>query len=310
MAGWHVIESFIKQAGDHSTWAGKFYNTFFDCFRLLFLVSIVDNTFKERDLQCDTKVPGCQKMCTNQFLPINVLTFWAFQIFSVCLPTVIYMTYVVHKQKAIEDAKKVKDEIETKNRKKRQLELDYEKKCLEAMKNAFDDTDGGGIDEIEYELQDLEQEANYIKEGTELQNKLNKHGIKATRALEQSDLTPPKLFLGYFLMVLTRSAIEIVYLWAYFQIYIFDLIMPKYYYCNESPCLSLTTCFVARPNEKTWVLHIMFILALFTLSCSLIELFRLGIEKPLKAFKNRHKDISQNPQYMPPEQNIIPTFAA
>ena len=46
MAGWHVIESFIKQAGDHSTWAGKFYNTFFDCFRLLFLVSIVDNTFK------------------------------------------------------------------------------------------------------------------------------------------------------------------------------------------------------------------------------------------------------------------------
>ena len=92
-------------------------------------------------------------MCTNQFLPINVLTFWAFQIFSVCLPTVIYMTYVVHKQKAIEDAKKVKDEIETKNRKKRQLELDYEKKCLEAMKNAFDDTDGGGIDEIEYELQ-------------------------------------------------------------------------------------------------------------------------------------------------------------
>ena len=45
-------------------------------------------------------------MCTNQFLPINVLTFWAFQIFSVCLPTVIYMTYVVHKKKAIEDAKK------------------------------------------------------------------------------------------------------------------------------------------------------------------------------------------------------------
>ena len=62
--------------------------------------------FIERDLQCDTKVPGCQKMCTNQFLPINVLTFWAFQIFSVCLPTVIYMTYVVHKKKAIEDAKK------------------------------------------------------------------------------------------------------------------------------------------------------------------------------------------------------------
>lgn len=310
MAGWHVIESFIKQAGDHSTWAGKFYNTFFDCFRLLFLVSIVDNTFKERDLTCDTKVPGCAKMCTNNFLPINVLTFWAFQIFSVCLPTVIYMTYVVHKKKAVEDAKKVKDEIESKNRQKRKLELEYERKCLEAMKNAFDETDGVGIDEIAYELQDLEKEASYIKEGEDIQNKLNKHGITATRALEQSDLTPPKLFLGYFLMVLSRSAIEIVYLWAYFQVYIFDLIMPKRYICDEAPCLHTTVCFVARPNEKTWVLHVMFILALFTLSCSLIELFRLGIEKPLKAFKERHKDISQNPQYLPQEQNIIPTFAA
>ena len=65
------------------------------------------------------------------------------------------MTYVVHKKKAVEDAKKVKDEIENKNRQKRKLELDYERKCLEAMKNAFDDADGGGMDEIEYELQVL-----------------------------------------------------------------------------------------------------------------------------------------------------------
>lgn len=311
MAGWHVIEAFIKQAGDHSTWAGKFYNTFFDCFRLLFLVSIVDNTFKERDLQCDTKVPGCQKMCTNQFLPINVLTFWAFQIFSVCLPTVIYMTYVVHKKKAIEDAKQVKDEIEKKNREKRKEELAYEKKYLEKMKEEFNETDGGGMDEVDFELQDLAEEEKYIDDGDNIQQKLNKHGIKAAKALEQSDLTPPKLFLGYFLMVLSRSVIEIVYLWAYFQVYVFDLYMPKQYICDVRPCLGDTTvCFIARPNEKTWVLHIMFILAIFTLGCSLIELFRLGIEKPLKAFKERHKDISQNPKYLPQEQNIIPTFAA
>jgi len=311
MAGWHVIEAFIKQAGDHSTWAGKFYNTFFDCFRLLFLVSIVDNTFKERDLQCDTKVPGCQKMCTNQFLPINVLTFWAFQIFSVCLPTVIYMTYVVHKKKAIEDAKQVKDEIEKKNREKRKEELAYEKKYLEKMKEEFSETDGGGMDEVDFELQDLAEEEKYIDDGDNIQQKLNKHGIKAAKALEQSDLTPPKLFLGYFLMVLSRSVIEIVYLWAYFQVYVFDLYMPKQYICNVRPCLGdSTVCFIARPNEKTWVLHIMFILAIFTLGCSLIELFRLGIEKPLKAFKERHKDISQNPKYLPQEQNIIPTFAA
>ena len=92
-------------------------------------------------------------MCTNKFLPINVLTFWAFQIFSVCLPTVIYMTYVVHKKKAVEDARSVKDTIEAKQRTKRKIQLDYDKKCLEAVKNALDDTDGTGIDEIDYELE-------------------------------------------------------------------------------------------------------------------------------------------------------------
>lgn len=49
MGGWHAVEGFISEAGKHSTWAGKFYNTFFDVFRLLFLVSIVDNTFKGED---------------------------------------------------------------------------------------------------------------------------------------------------------------------------------------------------------------------------------------------------------------------
>ena len=50
----------ITPNAKHSTWAGKFYNTFFDCFRLLFLVSIVDNTFggDEAALECDTQGTG------------------------------------------------------------------------------------------------------------------------------------------------------------------------------------------------------------------------------------------------------------
>jgi len=316
MAGWHVLESFIELAGNHATWAGKFYNTFFDCFRLLFLVSIVDNTFggDEADLQCDTQVVGCEKMCQNAFLPVDVITFWAVQMFSVCLPTVCFMTYMVHKIKAVEDARKIKEKKESQKKRKEELRIQSEREWLQEVKNQLEPDrleDNAQIQEIEQELNNLQNELEDMDEREKIEEKLAAEGIKATSAMEQHELTPPKLMLGYFLMVLFRSAVEIGFLYWYFQMYVFDLVMPKEYRCNASPCLSATTCFVGRATEKTWVLHIMFILACFTLACSLVELFRLGISKPYAAFQNRHKDISKNPEYMPANaQNHIPTFAA
>jgi len=316
MAGWHVLEAFIEKAGNHATWAGKFYNTFFDCFRLLFLVSIVDNTFggDEADLQCDTQVIGCEKMCQNAFLPVDVITFWAVQMFSVCLPTVCFMTYMVHKIGAVEDARKIKEKKEAQLKRKEQLRIQSEREWLEEVQAELHPDkidDNAQIQEIEQELSDLQNQLEDMDEREKIEEKLAAEGIKATSAMEQHELTPPKLMLGYFLMVLFRSLVEIGFLYWYFQMYVFDLVMPKEYRCNASPCLSATTCFVGRATEKTWVLHIMFILACFTLACSLVELFRLGISKPYSAFQNRHKDISKNPEYMPANaQNHIPTFAA
>lgn len=317
MAGWHVLESFIELAGNHATWAGKFYNTFFDCFRLLFLVSIVDNTFggDEADLQCDTQVVGCEKMCQNAFLPVDVITFWAVQMFSVCLPTVCFMTYMVAKIKAVEDAVKVKKNKEKKQQKKQKMEFEAEQAWLEEVKKEFHDQnahDRPQLIEIETELDHLKMQLEEMEERNEIEKVLEEDGIKATSAMDQHELTPPKLMVGYFLMVFFRTAVEMCFLYYYFKMYVFDLVMPKEYICQASPCLSRTTCFVGRATEKTWVLHIMFVLACFTLGCSLVELFRLGIAKPYKAFQNRHKDISMNPEYMPAvdKQKHIPTFAA
>ena len=40
-----------------------------------------------------------------------------------------------------------------------------------------------------------------IEEIQQVEQKLNKEGIKATSAVDQHELTPPKLMLGYFFMV-------------------------------------------------------------------------------------------------------------
>lgn len=40
-----------------------------------------------------------------------------------------------------------------------------------------------------------------LAEIEQVEKKLNKEGIKATSAVDQHELTPPKLMLGYFFMV-------------------------------------------------------------------------------------------------------------
>ena len=50
--------------------------------------------------------------------------------FAVCLPTVIFMTYMVHKLKAVEDAKAIKDKKEKKLKEKKRMELTAEEEWL------------------------------------------------------------------------------------------------------------------------------------------------------------------------------------
>ena len=124
--------------------------------------------------------------------------------FAVCLPTVIFMTYMVHKLKAVEDARKVKDEKETRQRKKAEMELNAEEAWLKQARQGVEDEADHFTDqvaEIEAELQALQDERDMLEEVAQVEQKLNKEGIKATSAVDQHELTPPKLMLGYFFMV-------------------------------------------------------------------------------------------------------------
>ena len=50
--------------------------------------------------------------------------------FAVCLPTVIFMTYMVHKLKAVEDARAIKEKKEIKMKNKKRMELTAEEEWL------------------------------------------------------------------------------------------------------------------------------------------------------------------------------------
>ena len=125
-------------------------------------------------------------------------------------------------------------------KKKEQLRIQSEREWLEEVQKELhpdDKEDNAQIQEIEQELSDLQNQLEDMDEREKIEEKLAAEGIKATSAMEQHELTPPKLMLGYFLMVLFRSLVEIAFLYWYFQMYVFDLVMPKEYRCNASPCL-------------------------------------------------------------------------
>ena len=140
-------------------------------------------------------------------------------------------------------------------KKKEQLRIQSEREWLEEVQKELhpdDKEDNAQIQEIEQELSDLQNQLEDMDEREKIEEKLAAEGIKATSAMEQHELTPPKLMLGYFLMVLFRSLVEIAFLYWYFQMYVFDLVMPKEYRCNASPCLRnvLPLVFV---NQYLWV---------------------------------------------------------
>jgi len=311
MAGWHVVEKYLEEVGKHSTLIGKYWITMFLVLRLLILFSICDSAFGDVGLECDTKTPGCQKMCINQFYPIQPGSFWSLQMLFISLPIMLYMVYVSHKQEKINISRKLKKAYieEQKTKSKKEIEAQKEK----IQKDREELTNKKAAHEQLYEMPGgkrftsnelraiLDQQAELLAaQESELESNLDKMlkdedevEDKATKSSGKNNSTPPKLFLGYALMVLVRTVIDALFIAYYFQVYSFTFVMPEQYQCDRSPCNNVVACYVDRPKQKTLVIYIMFATGCITVLVGLIEFFSLGMGKIYEAWANRHDDITK-----------------
>ena len=101
-----------------------------------------------------------------------------------------------------------------------------------------------------------EKEANIHYEA-EINNEDDVVDDKAAKMTKNAS-TPPKLFLGYFLMVACRTLIEALFMVGYFYVYTFRFIMPEQYQCDRAPCNNVVACYVDRPKQKTIIICLMF----------------------------------------------------
>lgn len=311
MAGWHVVENYLEQTGKHSTLVGKYWISTFLALRLLLLCSIVDDAFGDTDLECDTKTPGCERMCINHFYPLKPQSYWSIQMLFISLPIMIFMVYTSHKQEKIAIARqlkraainKEKEEIEKQFETKiKQLEEDREtlQKKRDVADQLYETPQGKRMTGAELErifaeeenrLNELQKQA--VENLTNQEKKEEDTEDNAMKSAGSDNSTPPKLFLGYVSMVFFRTVIEALFLAYYFQIYAWQMVMPETYQCDREPCNDVVTCYVERPHQKTIVIWIMFLTGCCTVFVGILELFSCGFGKIADAWSNRHDDITK-----------------
>ena len=283
---WHIVEKNLEELTYHSTLNGKFWIVFFFILRFLMVISITDTVFGDElsTFKCDTQTPGCLNVCFNAFTPISLMRYWAMQILASAMPSLIFMVYVLDKQSKIEIAKKLKSKREKQF--KQQIRARY---------------------------RPADQPASEVSSISETSStSIHKPKKVVASNLNSKDM-PPKVFLAYVAMVLARSVIELGFVIGQYYIYPFKFVVPQMWTCPyyRKPCANmLTSCYIARPLEKTIFIGIMYGTAVFMIVLSCYELHHIGIRKIILAWKRRHEDITKDYttsyrfQPVPPPENI------
>jgi len=51
---------------------------------------------EQKEFKCNTKEPGCENVCFNEFAPISNVRLWGLQLLGCSIPACLYLVYVLH----------------------------------------------------------------------------------------------------------------------------------------------------------------------------------------------------------------------
>lgn len=303
---WHVVELYLEATNNHATVIGKYWITLFLVLRFLVLIAFAGDAFDVEKssmdmIECDTNTPGCQRMCTNHFYPILPTDYWALEMVFVSLPLCIALTYISHKTEKIHRTKKWLANENKKRLDRVKQQIEHDKVTLARKRSVYQLWQQPNGQELTNEqIEELlgEKEAEIELEQDKIENGEDDSHEKATHA------STPKLFLTYVIMVCVRCAIEILFLFGYFQLYVFRLTVPTTYKCDRSPCNEEVNCYIDRADQKTIAVHIMVATSIVSISVGLIEIFYLvtkrngGKSELGTAIKRRHDDITKTAKHL------------
>ncbi|TSL47614.1 Gap junction gamma-1 protein [Bagarius yarrelli] len=257
---WVYLTHLLEELSNHSTFLGKLWFTLLVVFRIVLTVLGGESIYSDEQgaFVCNTLQPGCENMCYDAFAPLSHARFWVFQIIIIATPTILYLSFALHKI-----APKVDHQSNGGPPVNQGVSCQYEKDKVTGDENSI----------IHVEIEPDQEKK------------------KAAEAHEKHDRRSPikqgGLMKLYIVQLFARMVLEMVFLYGQYVLYGFKV--PANYLCKIHPCPNTVDCFVSRPTEKTIFLLIMYTVSVLCLLLTLLEILQLATSCIRNAFRTRHQ---------------------
>ncbi|XP_078724031.1 gap junction gamma-1 protein-like [Lampetra fluviatilis] len=262
---WGFLTRLLEEISNHSTYVGKIWFTSFLMFRII-LTCVGGETIyydEQSAFVCNTKQPGCENVCYDEFAPLSHVRFWVFQTIVVAVPSVVYLGYAMHSLSRAEEAR---GSVAPRSKSRPAMGTHR------AQHRHIEETEG-----------DHEEDPMIVEVADEDAPKASAKGGKGGK--EESP--PPLRHDGrrrirqeglmkmYVVQLLLRTVFEMGFLCG--QYYMYGFAVTACFECTRSPCPHRVDCFVSRPTEKTIFLIIMYSSISFCLLLNFWEMLHLGL---------------------------------
>ncbi|XP_051872130.1 gap junction delta-4 protein [Pristis pectinata] len=262
------------------TVVGKIWITVIVLLRLLVIIGIGYPLYQDEQTKftCDSMQPGCSNVCYDTFSPISHCRFWFVQAIVLCLPLVIFITYVTHRlplQNANNPCQHPQNPVETSSIRK--VPVGRASLIHRSCETNLGLEDGCG------EPQAVNDD---LRTGQRIHNFCE----------------------AYVLQLLLRALLEAGF--GVSQYYLFGFFVPNKFVCSSYPCANIVTCYPSRPTEKTLLANFMFGVTGLSFLLNLVDLIyvtKQGV-KQSKRRKLLMRNFYQEEPYhdIPTDTHVLP----
>uniref|UniRef100_A0A673L159 Gap junction protein n=1 Tax=Sinocyclocheilus rhinocerous TaxID=307959 RepID=A0A673L159_9TELE len=226
---------------------------------------------------CNTIQPGCANVCYDMFAPLSLFRFLLVQLTTLCLPYVMFVTYVIHKVSSGLPAvsgtsESIKADSIYKIHQESFRKSSLCKTVVKAEKGRVQYFTGAYI--LHLLLRILVEAgfgaAHYYLFGFHVPKRFMCQQPPCTTMVDCyiSRPTEKTIMLNFMLGAAALSLLLNVS--AHY--YLFGFHVPKRFMCQQPPCTTMVDCYISRPTEKTIMLNFMLGAAALSLLLNVCDL--------------------------------------
>ncbi|KAM5308636.1 gap junction gamma-2 protein [Glossophaga mutica] len=294
---WSFLTRLLEEIHHHSTFVGKVWLTVLVVFRIVLTAVGGESIYSDEQTKftCNTRQPGCDNVCYDDFAPLSHVRFWVFQIVVISTPSVMYLGYAVHRlaRAAQQERRRVPHRSPGPRAPPEPLPLPA------PSHRSWSQPMDLGEEEPMLGLGEEDEErgaAEGLGEENEVENESAAKG--ASRDAKAAGTPGPNgphdgrrriqregLMRVYVAQLVARAAFEVAFLVGQYLLYGFEV--PPFFPCSRRPCPHVVDCFVSRPTEKTVFLLVMYVVSCLCLLLNLCEMAHLGLGSAQDAVRAR-----------------------